>query len=120
MVAANVDLAERGEVRIGKDCMLSWDIDFFQNANHPVFNLETGNRINVSKIIFVGDHVWIGKGVGLLAGAQIGSGSVVGYRSVVSKRYPENCTIVGSPGKVIRENICWKRDTTGFYPIEYM
>lgn len=120
IVATNIDVAEQGKVKIGSDCMLSWDIDFFQNANHPVFSLETGDRVNVPKDIIVGDHVWIGKGVGLLAGADIGSGSVVGYRSVVSKKYPKNCTIVGSPAKVIRENICWKRDATGFYPIEHL
>ena len=117
IVSAICELSENGVINIGKDCMLSWDIDIFQNAFHPIFDLESGKRMNVPKDIIVGNHVWVGKSVGLLAGCEIGDGCIVGYGSVVSKKYKNNVTIAGVPAKVIQEMVCWKRDVTGYYPL---
>lgn len=62
--------------------------------------------------------MWVGKGVGLLAGSHIGDVCMIGYGSVTSKKYKKNSNIVGVPAKVIRENIYWKRDVTGFYSLD--
>ncbi len=97
--------------------MLSWDIDIWQQAAHPIYEMETGRRINTAKNIEVGNHVWIGKSVGLLAGCRIGSDSVVGYGTVASSSYSNNCIIAGNPAKEIRHGISWKRDVTGFYDL---
>lgn len=118
IVAANFDIAEQGKIIVGRDCMFSWDIDFMQNANHPVYDMQKGVRKNCPRNILIGEHVWIGKRVGLLPGTNIGKGSIVGYGSVTTKKYNEFSTIVGNPAKEVCQNVCWKRDVVGFYNLD--
>lgn len=59
--------------------------------------------------ITIGNHVWIGAKATILNGVKIGDGAVIGANSVVTKSIPPNCLAVGSPAKVIRENISWIR-----------
>lgn len=117
IVSAHIDLAEGGSVQIGKDCMLSANVDIFQSATHPIFDKENGLRMNPSKNIVIGNHVWIGKRAALMTGFAIGDESVVGYGSVSSGRFGSNVTIAGSPAQVVRENVEWRRDVVGFYEL---
>ena len=76
---------------------------------HPIFDVRTGLRINTSKPITVGNHVWLGIESVLLGGASLGSGSVVGARALVTKPFPNNCIVAGVPARVIRTDIAWER-----------
>lgn len=115
IVSCYVDIAEGGNVSIGKDCMLSAEIEFYQNATHPFFDLYTEKRINTVKNINIGNHVWIGKKCGLMAGFQMGNNSIVGYGTVSSAMFGDNLIVAGNPGRVIRTDIDWTRDAIGFY-----
>lgn len=53
----------------------------------------------------VGDNVVIGSGAKILGPIFIGSNSKIGANSVVLKDVPEGSTVVGIPGKVVRQNI---------------
>lgn len=101
---------EQGVVTIGDDCMLSHNIQIWQTDTHPIFDIATELRINVSESVSIGDHVWVGTGVRLMGGAKIGAGCVVGLNSITSNEFPENSVIAGIPARVIRENIKWERD----------
>ena len=47
--------------------------------------------------VIIGDNVWIGENVCILPGVKIGNGCVIGANSVVTKCFPDNCIIVGTP-----------------------
>jgi len=62
--------------------------------------------MNLSKSIYIGDHVWIGQHAMILKGTNIGSGSIIGAMSVVSgKRIPSNESWAGNPVKQIATNV---------------
>lgn len=50
----------------------------------------------------IGNNVWIGEQVSILPGVSLGSGCVVGANSTVTKSFPKNTMIAGSPAKIIK------------------
>ena len=74
---------------------------------HGIFDLATGERINLARDVMIGDHVWIGASARLLKGAAIGNGSIVGANSVVTGRFPENVALAGNPARIVREGVRW-------------
>ena len=48
-------------------------------------------------------NCWIGAGATILPGVTVGENSVVGAGSVVTKDVPDNCIVVGSPARVIKQ-----------------
>ncbi len=97
-------------IKIGDDTLFSSDIECTPHS-HPVFDVLTGEKRNLvlgkDNQIIIGDHVWIGKYVSIMFPCFIGSGSIVGLRSVVKGKYPNNVTIAGMPGRVVRKNSAW-------------
>ena len=106
--------AESTNVHIGSDCMIAEDVLIRTDDGHAIYDVNTGNRVNKSKDIHIGDHVWVGREALLLGGAIIGSGSVVGTRSIAKGKYPNNCVIAGSPARITRRDIAWERPHTIF------
>lgn len=105
------------KILIGRDCMFSRSIIIFSGDGHAIMDVNTGKVINnysktdISKnYAFVGDHTWIGIRAFILSGTSIGEGSIVGAQSVVKGRFPNNCSIAGSPAKIIKQDIAWSRD----------
>lgn len=108
---AIIDVTTSGKVYIGKECLISYRVGFYQNDRHQIFDLQTGNRINQNKNIKIGSHVWIERDVMLLGGVSIPDNCVIGSRTITSGKFDKkNAIIAGQPGKVIRENIIWARD----------
>lgn len=106
--------AESTNVHIGSDCMIAEGVLIRTDDGHAIYDVHTGDRVNKSKDIHIGDHVWIGREALLLGGAIIGSGSVVGTRSIAKGKYPNNCVIAGSPARITRRDIAWERPHTIF------
>lgn len=107
-------------VSIGEDCMLSSNIDIRNHDDHHIFDINSFERINFNKDVYIGNHVWIGKGVTLLNGCRIGDGSIVGENSTTSATFPGNVVIAGSPAKIVRSEVCWSRDNTFFFNRNYL
>jgi len=105
-----LSMHEASTITFGADCMLSTDIHMDPSDMHPIFDRTTGERLNPPQSIEVGDHVWLGARVLVLKGARIGSGTVVGAGSMVAGVLPPNVLAVGSPAKVVREDVVWTRD----------
>lgn len=85
-------------VRMGRDVTIrDW------NGPHVILNDSYTNHAPVH----IKDHVWITSGVTIMPGVTIGEGSVIGGNSVVTRNIPSRCFVVGSPAKVIKENIEW-------------
>lgn len=100
---------EHTTVTVGDGCLFAGFVDLRTDDAHPIFDRTTGARVNVSRDITVGSYVWLARDVIVLKGAVIGDGSMVGARSMVSGTLPANCVAVGSPARVVRENIIWSR-----------
>lgn len=52
----------------------------------------------------IGDDVMIGAGARVLGPLTIGKGTKIGAGSVVLQDVPEYCTVVGVPGRIVRNN----------------
>lgn len=102
---------EAASIDIGRDCMLSTDINIRTGDKHSILDMVTGARINHSRDVVIADRVWIGRAVQVLKGARVSSESVVGACSVVSGVFTEsNCVLAGVPARIIRRGIRWDRD----------
>ncbi|GEM_PF-785978 len=104
-----ISAVEGSDVIIGDDCMLAMGIEIRSDDAHPIYDVRTGQRINMGQSVTIGDHVWIAKHATVMGGVRIGSGSVVGYRSIVTSDIPNNSIAAGSPARVIRRDIAWER-----------
>lgn len=104
-----VTVAESTKLIIGEDCMFATNNQIRTDDAHAIYDMQTGKRINPSKDIIIGNHVWVGYGAVVFGGAKLGDGSVVGAFSMVNKAFPNNCVVAGTPAKIIKENVFWKR-----------
>ena len=102
---------------IGNDCMFSYKNEIWAGDGHGIFDVETRKLINIDfenkynekNIVSIGSHVWIGKQATILNNSSIGNGSIIGAMSVIKGHFPNNCSIAGNPGKIVRSNIVWSR-----------
>ena len=100
---------EGTSITIGEDCMFSKDITFRTGDSHSIVD-EEGRRINPSKDIFIGNHVWVGNRVIVTKGSYVSDNSIIGTGSIVSKVFEEpNIIIAGVPAKKVKEKVNWLR-----------
>lgn len=105
-----IAVSEEKNVFIGDYCLFSRNIWIRNSDAHLIYSTENNKRINMSKSIYIGDHVWLGQSAILLKGTQIDSGAVIGAMSLISgKKIPHNAAWGGNPAKQIRENVFWDR-----------
>ncbi|TLD87589.1 hypothetical protein LS69_004155, partial [Helicobacter sp. MIT 05-5294] len=101
-------LSERKNLIIGNACLISHTLWFRLADPHLLYDSTSHLRINPSKSIYLGDHIWIGQEVGFLKGAFVGSGAVIGAKSLVTaKKFASNTINAGNPCKEIKNNIFW-------------
>jgi acetyltransferase-like isoleucine patch superfamily enzyme len=103
-------------IDIGEDSMLSDMVVFSTGDGHPVFKVDTFERVNPARRIATGRHVWFTANARLMKGAQIGDNCVLGYGSIVrepiqdeSGRLLCNALIAGTPAQIRRTGITWSR-----------
>ena len=97
------------KISIGSNCMFSNNIIVRTSDSHPIFDTQSGKRINMAKSVYIGDNVWIAAHVTILKGVKINDGSILGFGSIVSKDIQSNCIAVGTPARAVKENVCWRR-----------
>lgn len=97
-------------INIGEDCMLGREIRIATGDFHSVIDIDTNKRINQSKNIMIGSHVWIGFHASITKGSAILDNSIVASYTLVNKEISEsNVILAGVPAKIIRRNINWDR-----------
>ena len=52
----------------------------------------------------IGDNCYISVGVKIIGNVKVGENVNIGANSVVTKDIPDNCTVVGIPAKIIKQN----------------
>lgn len=93
-------------VIIGKDCLISSNcsISSVSHTQEAVIRYnDDPPEMTKSKLVVLGDNVWIGMNACILPGVEIGSNSIVGAGSVVTKNIPANQVWVGNPARFIKE-----------------
>jgi acetyltransferase-like isoleucine patch superfamily enzyme len=103
-------------IDIGEDSMISPMVVFSSGDGHPIFKVDTFERLNPAKRIATGKHVWFAANTRLMKGAQIGDNCVVGYGSFVNRpikdeagRLACNALIAGTPAQIRRTGVTWSR-----------
>ncbi|MBQ7739746.1 MAG: hypothetical protein IJT65_00735 [Eubacterium sp.] len=104
----NVTLSEQKNVFIGDNNLFAFGIWIRTADPHLVYSTETKKRINPSKSVFLGDHVWVGQNVFVLKGTKMHSGSILGAGAVCAgKELGSNCSFAGNPAKLIGDGVFW-------------
>ena len=80
---------------VGDDCVL------YQGVTLGGTGKESGKRHPT-----LGNNVTVGAGAKVLGNIHLGDGVKVGGNSVVVKDVPDDCTVVGIPGRIVRRNGC--------------
>lgn len=101
---SNIKIRCTKSIKIGKNVFISHDVTIMDSDAHYIDYA----GYEETKPVTIGDNVWIGTRVTILKGVNIGDGAVIGAGSVVTRDIPANCIAVGSPAKVIKENIKWR------------
>jgi acetyltransferase-like isoleucine patch superfamily enzyme len=103
---------EGGRIEIGEDCMIAMGTCIRNSDGHAIFDTTNGLRINQAADVIIANHVWLGIRSLILKGANIGAGSIIGANSIVTGPIPAASLAVGSPARVIRQNVAWTRERT--------
>jgi acetyltransferase-like isoleucine patch superfamily enzyme len=103
-------LHEPASIDIGAESLFAGNVDVTVSDMHPIFDLETEERINPARGVVIGEHCWIGQNSLILKGAKLGSGCVIGASSTVSGAIPGNTIAAGFPARVIRRGIFWRHE----------
>lgn len=85
-------------VVIGETCEIGDDVTVFQGVTLGGTGKEKGKRHPT-----VHDHALIATGAKVLGSITIGEYARIGAGSVVLKDVPEHSTVVGIPGRVVRQ-----------------
>ncbi len=89
------------EVTIGDHCMFGPNVQIY-TATHPLEAELRNSGREFAKPITIGKNVWIGGNATICPGVTLGDNVVVGAGAVVTKSFPDNVFIAGSPAKIIK------------------
>ena len=96
------ELVAHQHVRLGRDCLLAWDVLVLDSDSHSV---DGGPR---SAPVVIGDRVWIGCRATVLKGVTVGDGAVVAAGAVVTGDVPPRALVAGNPARIVREGVTWQ------------
>lgn len=103
---SNLSVICSASIKFGKNVLIGWNVSFRDCDGHKI--LKNGETINANENITVGNHVWVCQDVCFLKGSGVLDDCVVGMGSLVTKFINlSNALIVGSPAKVVKEDISW-------------
>ncbi|MFD1954010.1 serine O-acetyltransferase [Paenibacillus thailandensis] len=86
-------------VVIGETCEIGNDVVIYQGVTLGGTGKEKGKRHPT-----IGNNVVIGSGAKILGSFKVGDNSNIGSNAVVLREVPPNSTVVGNPGRVVKQN----------------
>lgn len=95
-------------ITIEDEVLFGWNIYVRDTDGIAVF--ENGELKMPQKPVVIGKHSWICSFAHILKGVTIKNDSIVAWRSTVTKSFDEgNVLIGGTPAKIIKKNITWRK-----------
>lgn len=88
-------------VVIGETTIIGNDCTLYQGVT--LGGVGTGNH-TTKRHPTLKDNVMVCAGAKIIGNVTVGDNSIIGASSIVLKNVPENCTVVGVPGKIVKEN----------------
>lgn len=106
----NVHIVANEKVIIGDNCLMASKIfisdtshgDYSNITNDSLPDIPPDERPLYTKLVKIGNNVWIGENACILLGVKIGEGCIIGANSVVNRDVPDNCIVAGAPAKVVK------------------
>ena len=97
-------------ITIGDNCLFSKNVVIRSGElPHIIYDTTTGQNLDNSNGISIGDHVWVGENTFIMKKAKLSNNSIVGSASVVTRKFEEeNVVIAGNPAEIRRRNINWE------------
>lgn len=86
-------------VVIGETCVIGDNVTLFHGVTLGGTGKEKGKRHPT-----IGNNVFIGSGAKILGNITIGNNVKIGANSVILESIPDNVTVVGIPGKIIKHH----------------
>ncbi|MHA7227945.1 acyltransferase [Glutamicibacter soli] len=111
-----ITASEGAKVALGDDVMIAAGVQIRSDDAHPIYDANSHRRINPSKHIKIGNHVWLAYDSIVMGGSWIGDNSIVGIRSLVRGQFEPNLVLVGSPAIPVRQNATWSRKVLSDFP----
>ena len=98
---------DNNKITIGDHCLFAKHIVIRNSDAHSILSID-GKRINPSKDVTLGKHVWVGYGATILKGTILGDNCIVGTQAVISGKHPQpGCIYAGNPARLVKEDINW-------------
>ncbi|MDB5359564.1 MAG: exopolysaccharide biosynthesis protein [Rhodospirillales bacterium] len=96
-------IVARKAIRIGQNCLIGDGVSIYDH-NHRTDDPDTPYRLQgySSRMIRIGDNVWIGAKSFIGAGVSIGDGAVIGAHTIVTKDVPPRTVAYGHTQLVLR------------------
>ncbi|MEQ6366195.1 LbetaH domain-containing protein [Lactiplantibacillus plantarum] len=93
IISSSSSIMATKKVMIGDNCLFSWDCLLMDSDFHEIKSLQTGEVMNQSESIIIGDSVWLGCRCLILKGARISHDIVVAANSTVTRDLDESNSI---------------------------
>jgi carbonic anhydrase/acetyltransferase-like protein (isoleucine patch superfamily) len=95
---------------VDDDCMFASNTWIRCSDMHDIFDIHSSETINDSADVLIESHVWVAQESLILKGAKIGAGSIIAARSLVTGEIPKFTLAMGSPAKIVKNNVSWYRN----------
>lgn len=105
-MSQNVHIAAKKYVKIGDGCLIGSDV-LITDHNHS-YGIEKScilpkmRGLTIKGNTVIGVNCWLGDNVKILSGVVLGDNVVVAANSVVTKSFPSNSIVGGTPAKIIK------------------
>lgn len=109
IITAESSIVCHNKITFKQNCLISWEVLIIDHDLHNIYDCNK-KLINKTLPIKIGKDTWIGARVTILKGVNLPDNVIIASNSVITKSFVKrNIIIGGSPNRVLKENITWKR-----------
>lgn len=107
-IGDDVHITSINSITISDGCLIGKKVTITDNA-HGYGNISECNILPIKRElstkgpVFIDENTWIGDKVTIVSGVSIGKNCIIGANSVITKSFPCNSIIAGSPGRIIKK-----------------
>ena len=91
--------------------MIAENVEIWNTDAHDITDIMTGEVINSSMPVKIGNDVWLGKNSTILKGVTIADGAIIGMGAVITKNVPKSSITVGVD-KLVKSGVEWSHSWT--------